>query len=250
MKASIIYIAQGDYWSSRHSFESIGFSIKEKEVEFVIKDAPKEYIKTIGESEVELFVINLTNDKRTFEYFNEIATEVIDSNELVSQVYNSVFRKITNDYVCMIPSGLFLQKDWLTELYYYYVNINKSGVVGIADDLEELEIIPLPNHELVEFINVFASKNNLISGLSFFHKQHLYLVGAFDESIQLNGNELNQFSLRCIGLGLYNYYIPSTTCIFVSEYKYIAPSLYCKGESDMIKSVSDMRKIRNYYIPL
>ena len=31
------------------SFENIGFAIKEKEVEFVIKDAPKEYIKTVGE---------------------------------------------------------------------------------------------------------------------------------------------------------------------------------------------------------
>lgn len=250
MKASIIYIAQGDYWSSRYSFESIGFLIKEKEVEFIIKDAPKEYIKTIGESEVELFVIDLTNDEKTFDYFNKIATEVISTKELNSQVYNSIFRKISHDYVCMIPSGLFLQKDWLTELYYFYVNVNKSGVVGIADDLEELDFIPLPNNELIEFINVFVSKNNLIKGLSFFHKQHLYLVGAFDDSLQLHGNELNHFSLRCMGLGLYNYYIPSVTCIFNSEGKYINPDLFYKGETDMKKSLSEMRKIRNYYIAL
>ena len=72
MKTSIIYLAQGNYWASRHSFESTGFAIKEKEVEFVIKDAPKEYIKTVGETEVELFVIDATGDKRTKEYFDKI----------------------------------------------------------------------------------------------------------------------------------------------------------------------------------
>lgn len=250
MRASIIYIAQGNYWSSRHSFESIGFAIKEKEVEFVIKDAPKEYIKTVGESEVELFVIDLTGDQRTTDYFNQIATEVIVSSELVSQTYNSVFRKATYEYVCIIPSGLFLQRDWLTELYYYYVNVNKSGVIGIADDLEELDILPMPNNELLEFINVFTSKTNLISGLSFFNRQHLYLVGAFDEDVQLHGNEVNQFALRCMGLGLYNYYIPSKTCVFLSDGKYINPSDFDKGKDNMMYSISQMRKARNYYIPL
>lgn len=250
MRASIIYIAQGNYWSSRHSFESIGFAIKEKEVEFVIKDAPKEYIKTVGESEVELFVIDLTGDQRTTDYFNQIATEVIVSSELVSQTYNSVFRKATYEYVCIIPSGLFLQRDWLTELYYYYVNVNKSGVIGIADDLEELDILPMPNHELLEFINVFVPKTNVISGLTFFNRQHLYLVGAFDEDLQLFGNEINQFSLRCMGLGLYNYYIPSQTCVFLSEGKYINPTDFNKGSENMMFSISAMRKIRNFYIPL
>lgn len=250
MRASIIYLAQGNYWSSRHSFESIGFAIKEKEVEFVIKDAPKEYIKTIGESEVELFVIDLTGDQRTTDYFKQIATEVVVSSELVSQTYNSVFRKATYEYVCIIPTGLFLQRDWLTELYYYYVNINKSGVIGIANDLEELDVLPMPNNELLEFINVFVSKTNLISGLSFFDRQHLYLVGAFDEGLQFHGNEINQFALRCMGLGFYNYYIPSKTCVFLSEGKYIQPDDFSKGEENMMNSISQMRKVRNYYIPL
>jgi len=250
VRASIIYLAQGNYWSSRHSFESIGFAIKEKEVEFVIKDAPKEYIKTIGESEVELFVIDLTGDQRTTDYFKQIATEVVVSSELVSQTYNSVFRKATYEYVCIIPTGLFLQRDWLTELYYYYVNINKSGVIGIANDLEELDVLPMPNNELLEFINVFVSKTNLISGLSFFDRQHLYLVGAFDEGLQFHGNEINQFALRCMGLGFYNYYIPSKTCVFLSEGKYIQPDDFSKGEENMMNSISQMRKVRNYYIPL
>ena len=56
-KVSVCYVAQGTYWSARHSFESIGFAIKEKEVEFVIKDAPKEYIKTIFISIMYFFYI-------------------------------------------------------------------------------------------------------------------------------------------------------------------------------------------------
>lgn len=250
MKTSIIYLAQGNYWASRHSFESIGFAIKEKEVEFVIKDAPKEYVKTVGETEVELFVIDTTGDKRTKEYFDKIATEVFVSDYITSNVFNSVFRKATFDYVCIIPTGLFVQENWLTELYYYYINVNKSGLIGISSDLDSLDILPMPNNELLEFINVFVSKNNLISGLSFFNRQYLYLVGAFDESLQLNGNEINQFALRFMGLGYYNYYIPSTTCVFLSEGKYINPSDFDKGKDNMNSSISEMRKMRNYYIPL
>ena len=63
-KISICYIAQGDYHSIVHSFESIGFAIKKKEVDWVDKDAPIEYIKTIGDIEVELFVANLASDSR------------------------------------------------------------------------------------------------------------------------------------------------------------------------------------------
>ncbi len=89
-----------------------------------------------------------------------------------------------------------------------------------------------------------------VSGLTFFNRQHLYLVGAFDEDLQLFGNEINQFSLRCMGLGLYNYYIPSQTCVFLSEGKYINPTDFGKGSENMMFSISAMRKIRNFYIPL
>ena len=46
-KVSVIFLAQIGYWFARKSFESTGFTIKEKLTEFIIPDAPKEYIKTI-----------------------------------------------------------------------------------------------------------------------------------------------------------------------------------------------------------
>ena len=50
-KISIVFIAQGNYWSVIHSFQSLGFEIKEKKTEFLVEEAPIEFIKTIGDIE-------------------------------------------------------------------------------------------------------------------------------------------------------------------------------------------------------
>lgn len=255
-KVTICYIAQGSYWSARHSFESIGFCIKEKETEFIIKDAPKEYIKVVGDLEVELLVADLTNDKRTTEYFSSLATEVFvysketGENQTLAQIYNSLFRKATGDYICIVPTGVFLQKDWLIEIIYHYSNIGKSGVVGVVSKIDETIVLPLPTTDIEHFINAFVPKSNLIKGLSFFDKQHLYLIGAFDESVNLQGNEVNQFALRCIALGYYNYYVPSTTCIFIDENKSVSPNEYAISNDNLHITLLEMKKSKNYYLPL
>ena len=249
-KVSVIFSAQVSYWFARKSFESIGFTIKEKLTEFIMPDAPKEYIKTIGDLEIELFVIDHTDDNRANDYFNEIATNVTKKKGNLAELYNSVFKMATGEYVCIIPSGVFLQPNWLIELVYHYCNIEKSGVIGVISDFNECDFLPLLSSDGEKQISVVSPKDNLIEGLVFFNRQHLYLVGAFDESVCLSGNEINQFSLRCIALGFYNYYVPTDVCVIISYNERLDTSQNEIGKTNMAGTLSEMRKRKNYYIAL
>ena len=241
---SIIFVASGSFFLAKRSFESIGFSLKEKLKEIIIPDEPIEYIKVVDDVQVELFVIDRTNNSQTAEYFADIATNITCKDLPLAVLYNSAFKMATGDYICIIPTGAYLQKDWIIELLYYYANIDKSGVIGIVSDFNDCDFLPLLSTDGENQINVLVSKNNLIDGLSFFDRQHLYLIGAFDESVNLTDNEVNQFALRCIAMGYYNYYVPTDTCILFVGAKNE------QSELNMKNTLAEMKKRKNYYLPL
>jgi hypothetical protein len=247
-KVSICILLKGDYASSVYSFERSGFAIVPKEVVFLNKDAPKEYIKVINDIEVELIVgIKSGCDERLIDYFKPIATTLIefyyDKND--AMCYNEMFRSCNEKYICIFNTSVFLQTHWLNELIYYNNIIDKQGVVGIPDNFNNLVYLPLMSVNNETFVNVYTPKNNMINqdGVCLFLKEYLFYVGAFDESQALVGNELNQFQLRCIALGLNNYYIPNQSCLIVNKKEQ-------KSKTELMNSLTEMRKNKNYYIPL
>lgn len=248
-KISICYLAQGGYYRAIHSFESIGFAIKEKEVEFIIKDAPKEYIKTIGDIEVELFVIDTTNDERTNDYFTPLVTNYTNKEVPLSALLNDVVRSATGEYICIVPSGAFVQEGWLIELIYYFKNIDKAGFIGIPSVLDKLNFVPLPTKDYEGLLSVLVSKENNVQGISFTNKQHFYLIGAFDESVFLKGQFVNQICERALLMGYTNFYIPSQTCI-CTEAESITEEENVLAKENLATTIADMKKVRNYYIPL
>lgn len=247
---SIIFLAKGNYWLVKHCFDSIGFELKERKDEFIIPDAPKEYLKTVGDIIVELFVIDNTEDERISEYFNNLANNVTKKNTELAGVLNSAFRMATSEYICIIPTGIVLQPNWLIELVYNCANITSSGVSGIVSEFKNDEISSLLSTDGENLITVVAPADNLIKGLVFFKRELLYLVGAFDESPELTGNEIDQFALRCTAMSYYNYYLSTDTCIIVQDDDKIANSSKESGRIAMQKSLDEMRKARTYYLPL
>jgi len=249
-KVSVCYVAQGTYWFTRHSFESIGFAIKERDVEFIVKDAPKEYMKTIGDVEVELFVIDQTEDQRTSDYFNEIATNVTSKKIPLTELYNSVFKMATGDYVCLLQTGLFFKRDWLVELMYHHSIVAKSGVASIPSDISELEMLPLPHSDNENLINVFVNNENTVDGVCFFDRQLLYLVGAFDESVSLIGHEISQFCTRCVFSGYFNFYLPTESCLNMNKHRFINASEYAISKENQKNTIAEMKSVNNFYIAL
>lgn len=260
---SLCLMLNDDYYGTIYSFEKIGFTIVEKKDKILVKDAPKEYIKVIGDVEVQLLVFATPKtDKRLVEYFMDFADVVDVYSEPVKDAtaYNNLFKKATGEYICILRPCVFVQEHWLTELMYYHSIISKSGVVSICTDFTDVEFMPklsptppYPSAQIQQdseaFVNVFVPTNNLINsaGICLLLRQHLFYVGAFDESELLYKNELNQFQLRALALGLCNYYIPTQTCLINNKNNDIADNT---GKENLLKSIAEMKKNKNYYIQL
>lgn len=247
-KVSICILVKGDYASTSYSFERSGFLVVPKEVEFVIKDAPKEYINVIDDVEVELIIgIKAGCDVRLIDYFKPIASKLIefDYDKNDSMCYNEMFRNCTQKYICILNTHVFLQKHWLNELIYFNNCVDKQGVLGIVDNFSNVEYLPLLLNDQETFVNVIVPKNNIVYqyGVCFFLKEYLFYVGAFDDSQSLVGNEINQFQLRCIALGLTNFYIPTQSSLIINK-KPIA------DKKPLTESIAEMRKNKNYYLSL
>jgi len=247
-KVSICLLVKGDYASTVYSFERSGFAVVPKEVVFINKDAPKEFINVINDIEVEL-IVGITNgcDQRLIDYFKPLANKLIEFNYDVNDAmaYNEMFRSCNEKYICIFKPYVFLQTHWLNELIYYNNIVEKQGVVSIPDNFNNVSYLPLVSTDNETFVNVIIPKDNLVnqSGVCLFLKEYLFYVGAFDESQALVGHELNQFQLRCIALGFNNFYIPNQSCLIINKKEQ-------KNKTDLYNSIAIMRKNKTYYIPL
>jgi len=254
-KVSICYIAKNDYWTTVYSFERSGFTVVEDIGEFIVKDAPKKYINLVGNVEVELLVaFTPQTDLRLKDYFSNLTVQIVDFDTEVSNAvaYNCLFKQANNDYICILNDNVFLQPHWLTELIYFYENVYNSGVVSICDNFSSVNYLPLLATEKETFINVFIPDNNMIinNSVCIFLKEYLYFIGCFDESVELYGNELNQLQFRFTAMGYNNYYIPNQNCLVVKENQQINYEQLEIGNKNLLKTTSEMRKLKNYYIPL
>lgn len=253
-KVSVCIILGTDYAGQYYSFERTGFDIVEKKAEFFVKDAPKEYMKVIDNVEVELLVCYRENcNEKLIESFKPIADRLwkFEQSFTDASLYNEMFKVAQHPYICILNPYVFLQEHWLTELIHYHETVSKSGVVGICHNFSEVNFLPTFTAEKEEFTKVFFPKNNLVNqnGICFFLKEYLNFVGAFDESPELSKNEINHFQLRAFYSGLQNYYIPNQTCLIIPQKKENKKE-YSASAEYMKKSINEMKKAKNYYIPL
>jgi len=259
-KVSICLLLNSDYWGTLYLLQSIGFNIIEKESEFVVRKISKEYIKVIDSVEVELLVAYTEfSNKKLIEYFKPIATELIhvSNNTDVpitdAQMYNKLFAKAKNEYICILKPNIFLQKHWLTELIYYHQNVGKSGIIGVCNDFSSADFSPVPSPDIETFVNVFLPKGNTINlnSVLFFPKEYLYYIGALDESVMfICSYEMKQYQLRCVAMGLINYYIPTQSCLIINEQTNNKYDLQDISEANITTTLAEMRKNNTYYIPL
>ena len=247
---SLVLLAnKGNYATLIYAFENIGFNRIEKEYEFTEPIEPIELISVVGSIKVDLIVGVFDDcDERIIAYFELIANKILrfDKKTSDAKAYNELFRQCTTDNICILRSNVYLQKNWLLELLFYNKNIANSGVVAITSSFLNAEYLPILSIE-ERFINVFMNADVSINDdeILFFKRQHLFLVGALDESNEIKGYEFLQFQIRAYHLGLVNYYIPSQTSIILQS-KIIEESAI-ERVKDTIK---EMRKNNSYYLPL
>ena len=233
-------------------FGQIGYKKVLQEQEFVIQEPVEKYINTICGIEVEIIIgvktsLSVSDENK---WIYEIADKVftIGDNVLNADAYNMLFRNCSNDFVCLLKSHFFTEANWLQELIFFQKNIQKSGVVGISSSFLSCEFTPMLSANQENMIGVFLPKDEAmeVAGAYLFDKQLLYFVGAFDNNPAIDNYEFLQWQMRCTRMGFHNFYIPTQSCIQISVEKiYVTDKLI-----EVNNSVEEMRKNRNFYIPL
>ena len=248
---SIVYFIQNDISISELFFQSNGYKKQIRDEEFVNAIEPK-LINTIWNLEVEIIVGIRTNQlsQDYVEVINSIADKVfiIGDNITDGEAYNTLFRNCNNKFICILKEHFFLEKEWLQDLLMYHKNILKSGVVSIASDFMSCEFTPMLCSNEENMISVFCPHNEILEvvGAYLFERELLFLVGAFENKEEMNGYEFLQWQMRCTRLGYHNYYIPTQSCIHFANQKLLMPDKIKLVE----QSVEQMRKNRNFYLPL
>lgn len=249
---SIVYYLEENTKFNPFFFGQIGYKKVLEEQEFVTKEPVEKYINTICGLQVEIIIgvkTSIIFDEES-QWVFELADRVftIGDNRTNADAYNLLFQNCSNDFVCVLKNHFFTEPNWLQELIYFQKNIAKSGVVSIASNFLSCEFIPMLSTNEENMIGVFLPKDEAMEvvGAYLFDKQLLFLVGAFDNTDLLNGYEFLQWQMRCTRLGFHNFYIPTQSCIQVSE-----PKIYDAEKLLLVNnSVEEMRKNRNFYIPL
>jgi len=239
-KVSICMLTIDRYYMTKYTFEQL--------ISFVGEDI-----------DVELLVLdNGSKDLRVVEYFKDIADVHIAEPENigVAKGFNKLLRKCTGDYICIIGNDITVGKDWLNDLIYYADVIDKSGLVGIDWRNHKGFFTPcLSTYDTL--VSVWKRNDNTIDGITLFKKEILQKVGGFDETFEKYGYEDHQFALRVFYSGYSNFYIPNQFSSHVgmdinesSEYRKNKDISLQKGKERYQKSLIEMRKNKNYSIPL
>lgn len=208
--------------------------------------------------EIELLVLdNGSKDKRIVEYFKPIADVHIEEpiNIGVAKGLNKLLRQCTGEYICIVSNDICLSENWLFDLIYYNDIVLNTGFSSIYRDGIKGYFTPrLTKHDTM--VNIWETDGNNES-VKLFKKEILDTIGGFDENLSYYGHETNQFALRLSMVGKTNYFIPDQNSIHLgamfnekTEYAKMKEYEYQLGRDRFASSVNEMKKNKNYSIPL
>jgi hypothetical protein len=242
------------YWQCLFFIERIGYEIVEKKGDFVRTNLPKEYIKTIYGTEIEV-IAGCYNDtqKEVVDFAKTLTNNVIDVTGITKyEAYNKLFTFCNHEYICVLSTNVFPQKNWLTEILFYYETVKNSGIVSICADISNAKCVSLVSNEEEHFLNVVIPEDNLIRNQSLyvFKREYLNLVGCYETKLHLFGNEFIHLQLRYFYMLYNNYYIPTQSVLLLDKAEHYDDEMVQKGKNYLDNSIKTMKKQKSFYIPL
>lgn len=177
-----------------------------------------ENIKCSG-SRIQLLVYNnFCNNENIITQLKEISSTWLEpSTPFIlnySECVNELLRIATGDYICVTRQDCILYEDWLKVLIDSHTLIQSSGVISINDfSTSEGNYQLTKNNDLTW---VYTDKFR-INNFAFFNRELLFKIGGFNE--HLNGQYVFwDFCDRAMLFGFYNYFVPYSSMIKLSEY--------------------------------
>lgn len=212
---------------------------------YLISRTAIEYcIEHTGVSNCEIIAYNNgSTDPAIKEWLTELPNTIYleSPNQCVvrnSVAINEMLKVASKEYICIIPSPVFLPENWLCEMLKSNLSVLGSGITAInPTDLKG----NLTNKLTEEYQNVFVYQpsNNVVSGVFLFCKSIVNEIGGFDPELN-QGYEFFQYCYRVGMLGLSNYYVPGLNAVELAD---LEPTcFYTTSQEDFIKNLAKVKK--------
>lgn len=211
-------------------------------------------IKNCGIQDFELLIFNNgSDDKNVKEWGKSLAyrypgSQYFESESIQrnSYVLNKLLGVAKNEFICILPSPIYLPENWLLEMVCSNSSIIDSGITAITDSYKKGYITPLLN-EQEKFEYVYQPEGNIVNGVFLFHWNILKIIGGFD--LRLNqGYEYDQFCYRVSTHGLINYYLGNKSATSCAG---IVPTCYFETtQKEYSENIRDMHKRKNFQVKI
>jgi len=183
--------------------------------------------------------------------YEEFGVHIVENTPIsMPKAKNRLLKMVEEDFVCIVPPNLLVNKFWLEQLYFTYTATINAGVLSIRSGKEKLEISPfLRTYDSEDDIldNGWFHKDNSIEGILFFERAILNEVGYYDEELDAKGLEDKHFTFRCGALGHTNLYISKHSLVKIpTDNKVLFPEVSVEGLRNFRDSINEMTKTNNY----
>jgi hypothetical protein len=185
---SVFLICNNDYWLTMYAIENL--------------------LQKSSGVELELLVIVNGKDKRIIDYLSEL----IESKRFVNLItvgvvenkdtLEELFLESKGEYICLFKPFILVNENWLMDLVYHNYNIQNSGLSAIYYGINTNKFKPLIAQN-DDFINVWQPNENVVHGITLFHKTSL------QQPIYQEQEIIDYFTKN----GYLNYYIPTQNSI-------------------------------------
>jgi hypothetical protein len=235
-KIAVCIIANDNYWQTRYCIENLL-----ENTTF----SPKLYILNNG-----------STDKRLVDYCESLCYEIYGVH-IVEQTpislpsaKNKLLKMVEEEYICLMPPTLLVEKWWLEQLYCAYENSHSAGMLSIRSGKEKLVIAPYLHKSATDddyLENGWFQENNSVEGIMFFNKNIINEIGYFDEELDAVGVEDMDYTFRVSASGYKNFYIAKQSVVKIpTENKILFPQISVEALRTLRKNIEEMTKSKNY----
>ena len=128
----------------------------------------------------------------------------------ISAALNELLRKTETELVCFLPTNLYLDKNWLTEMVKYHSIIDRTGL-SVINDLKKGYYSHVLN-ENGDLDSVIIPNSYSESDCFMLDQGLIMVLGAFDECLH-SGYQVTDYADRAIKLNYQNFILPKTNTI-------------------------------------
>lgn len=248
---SLCFHMDSDFATHVHTFDNLGLERRVVETEIISDEVEYGYFLEQQRIEIVVAIGNTLDAELIQNHFDKITDKVIvcDKTKTYGENLNSMIRICEGKEIAFIEPNTFLCQHWLTDMLFYKRSLIKSGVVGMLTSLRDYDFLPLVTMEDESVINVFIPKKDVLEdmGVWLVDRQLFYLIGAFTTNKNHVGFEWLHWQKRARLMGYCNYCIP-TLPAFKPMIPQVSPPV--EFADNVEKDLKEMRKAKNYYIPL